>query len=203
MTIDDDPAILNPRSRYVRLGYLTPFESDYVLTVGDHTGGTKRGVKLTPTHFELISSLDPTVNDRQFTNEELGLLGWLAGQGFIALIADDAHPDEFAIIPVPRQEMSYEEILTEGYRVRAGDNEPFFVSELGARFLSLIDGQRTLGQIAEKVKENLLSDPEGRVSVLQNESEYGRTLNQFLSEEAFGLIQSALTSGAITFEPTA
>ena len=203
MTIEYDPAVVNLGVRYARLGYLTPFESGYTLTVGDRTGGEKRGAKLTPAYHRLISSLDPTVDDREFVAEELGLLGWLAGQGFIAVVQRDAGLDDLTMIPVPRREMAFVEDLDEGYLLRVVDEEPFAVSELGARFIPLVDGERTLGQIAEIVKSEILADPEERVTVEQNEKDQGRPFDSFLVEEALVLIRDFATSQAITFEPAA
>jgi len=80
MTPETDPAVVNSGVRYVRLGYLTKFESGYTHTVGDRPGRDKRAAKLTPAYHRLISSLDPTVDDRKFVAGELGLLGWLAGR---------------------------------------------------------------------------------------------------------------------------
>jgi hypothetical protein len=201
MTIEYDPAVVNLGVRYVRLGYLTEFESGYTLTVGDWSGGEQRGVKLTPTYHRLVSSLDPTVDDREFVAEGLGLLGWLAGEGFIALVQADATPEDLAMIPVVRHEIVTVEELEEGYLLRAGDDEPFAVSELGARFLPLMDSERTLGQIAEIVKNEILADPEGRVIVEQEEKKHGRSFDSFLVEEALVLIRDLAKSQAITFEP--
>ena len=203
MTIHYDPAIVNPGIRYVRLGYLTTFESGHTLTVGDRVGGDKRGVKLTPAHYSLITSLDPTVGDREFTAEELGLLGWLAGQGFVALVTGDAGFEDLNVVPVPRRDIAVVEDLDEGYLIRAGDDAPFAVSELGARFLPLVDGERTLGEIAQAVKTEVLAGHEGRVTVEKNEKAQGRTFDSFLVEEALVLIRDFTRAGAITFEPTA
>jgi hypothetical protein len=203
MTIEYDPAVVNLGVRYVRLGYLTPFESGYTLTVGDRTGAEKRGAKLTPAYYRLVSSLDPTVDDREFVAEELGLLAWLAGEGFIALVQADATLDDLTMIPVPRRDIAVVEDLDEGYLLRVGDEEPFTVSELGARFLPLVDGERTLGQIAEIVKNEILADPEEQGTVEQNEKDQGRSFDSFLVEEALVLIRDFATSQAITFEPTA
>lgn len=203
MTIHYDPAIVNSPLRYVRLGYLTPFESGYTLTVGDRTGGEKRGVKLTPAYFALISSLDPTVGDREFTAEELGLLGWLAGQGFLTLVTSDAGLADLTVVPVPRRDIAVDEGLDEGYLIRTGDDAPFAVSELGARFLPHVDGERTLAEIAQAVKTEVLADPEGRLSVEKAEHGQGRTFDSFLVDEALVLIRDFTRSGAITFEPTA
>ena len=203
MTIPYDPAILNPGIRYVRLGYVTPFESGHTLTVGDRAGGDKRGVKLTPAYFTLISSLDPTVGDREFTAEELGLLGWLAGQDFIALVTGDAGFEDLNVVPVPRRDIAVVEDLDEGYLIRAGDDAPFAVSELGARFLPLVDGERTLGEIAQAVKTEVLAGHEGRLAVEKNEKIQGRTFDSFLVDEALVLIRDFTGAGAITFEPTA
>lgn len=203
MTVPYDPAILDPSIRYVRLGYVTPVESGYTLTVGDRTGGNKRGVQLTPAYNSLINSLDPTVGDREFGAEELGLLGWLADQGFIALVKGDAALGDFTVVPVPRRDLAIVEEQEEGYLVRVGDDEPFAVTELGARFLPLIDGARSLGKIAEAVKADLLADAEERLTVEKNEKDQGRTFDSFLAEEAFVLIRDLTSSGAITFEPSA
>jgi len=202
MSIHYDPAILNSGIRYVRLGYVTPFESGYTLTVGDRVGGDKRGVKLTPAYVTLISSLDPTVSDREFTAEELGLLGWLAGEGFIALVRGDASSEDLNVVPVPRRDIAVVEDLDEGYLIRAGDDAPFAVSELGARFLPLVDGERTLGEIAQAVKTEVLAGREGRLIVQQNEEGQGKTPDSVLVDEALVLIRDFSRAGAITFEPT-
>jgi hypothetical protein len=203
MTIQNDPAIATPDIRYVRLGYLTTFENGHTLTVGDRIGGDKRGVKLTPAYHALIGSLDPTVGDRQFAAGELGLLGWLADQGFIALVKGNAALEDLTVVPVPRQGIAVVGDLDEGYLIRIGDDEPFAVSELGSRFLPLVDGERTLGEIADALKTEVLADPEERLSVEKNEKDQGRTFDSFLVEEAFVLIRDFSRSGAITFEPTA
>ena len=203
MTIPYDRAILNPGIRYVRLGYLTAFESGHTLTVGDRAGGDKRGVKLTPAYYTVLSSLDPTVGEREFTAEELGLLGWLAGQGFLALVPDDAGLDGLTMVPVPRRDIAVVENLNEGFLIRAGEDAPFAVSELGARFLPLVDGERTLGEIAQTVKTEVLADHEGRLGVERNDEGQGRTFDSLLVDEALVLIRDFTRSGAITFEPTA
>ena len=203
MTIPYDRAILNPGIRYVRLGYLTAFESGHTLTVGDRAGGDKRGVKLTPAYYTVLSSLDPTVGEREFTAEELGLLGWLAGQGFLALVQDDAGLDGLTMVPVPRRDIAVVEDLDEGFLIRAGEDAPFAVSELGARFLPLVDGERTLGEIAQTVKTAVLADHDGRLSVERNDEGQGRTFDSLLVDEALVLIRDFTRSGAITFEPTA
>jgi hypothetical protein len=202
MTIEYDPAVVNLGVRYVLLGFLTPSESGYTLTVGDRTGGEKRGAKLTPAYHRLVSSLDPTVDDREFAAEELGLLGWLAGRGFIALVQADAAPKNLTMIPVVRRGIAIVENLDEGYLLQVGDDEPFVVSELGVRFLPLIDGERSLGQIAETVKNEILANPAEQGTVEQNEKEQGRTFDSFLMEEALVLIRDLTKSQAITFEPT-
>jgi hypothetical protein len=202
MTIEYDPAVVNLGVRYVLLGFLTPSESGYTLTVGDRAGGEKRGAKLTPAYHRVVSSLDPTVADREFAAEELGLLGWLAGRGFIALVQADAGLEDLTMIPVVRRGIVIVEGLEDGYLLRAGDDEPFAVSELGARFLPLMDGERTLGQIAEIVKTEILADPEERAGVEQEEKKHGRSFDSFLMEEALVLIRDLTKSQAITFEPT-
>ena len=203
MTIPYDRAILNPGIRYVRLGYLTAFETGHTLTVGDRAGGDKRGVKLTPAYYTVLSSLDPTVGEREFTAEELGLLGWLAGQGFLALVPDDAGLDGLTMVPVPRRDIAVVEDLDEGFLIRAGEDAPFAVSELGARFLPLVDGERTLGEIAQTVKTEVLADHDGRLSVERTDEGQGRTFDSLLVDEALVLIRDFTRSGAITFEPTA
>jgi hypothetical protein len=202
MTLEYDPAVANLGVRYVLLGFLTPSESGYTLTVGDRTGGEKRGAKLTPAYHRLVSSLDPTVDDREFVAEELGLLGWLAGRGFIALVQAGAGLEDLTMIPVVRRGIEIVEELDEGYLLRAGDDEPFAVSELGARFLPLMDGERTLGQIAQMVKNEILANPAEQGTVEQNEKREGRSFDSFLVEEALVLIRDLTKSQAITFEPT-
>jgi len=201
MSIRYDPASANPGVRYVRLGYLTTFESGQTLTVGDRIGGTKRGAKLTPAYYALLDSLDPTVGDREFPAAELGLLGWLADQGLIAVVTDGADLTELTMVPVPRREMAIVEELEDGYILRVSEKQPFLVSGLGARFLSLMDGERSLAEIARAVKTEVLADPAVRLAVQDDEREQGRTFDSVLVDEALALIRDLARSGGVSFEP--
>jgi hypothetical protein len=201
MANDYDPAVAIPGIRYVRLGYLTTFESGYTLTVGDRIGGNKRQAKLKPAYHSMLSSLDPTVGDREFSAGAVGLLGWLAQEGLLALVKDDDILDDLDMVPVPRRVMAFVEDLEEGYLLRVGDDEPFAISELGARFLPYMDGVRTLAEIAGLVKGEILDDPEERPTVETNEREQGRTFDSFLKEDALVLIRDMTRSGAVSFEP--
>jgi hypothetical protein len=203
MTIENDPAVVNSGVRYVRLGYLTKFESGYTLTVGDRIGGDKRGAKLTPPYYRLLSSLDPTIDDREFAAGEVGLLEWLAGQGLVALVRDDAALEDLTMIPVPRRDMAFVKNLDEGYVLQVVDEEPFVVSEIGRRFIPFVDGDRTLGEIAEIVKSEILLKREEEDAADPDEKDQRRSLDLFFMEEALALIRDFAPSQAITFEPTA
>jgi len=203
MTIENDPAVGNSGVRYARLGYFTWFESGYTITVGDRIGGDKRAAKLTPPNHRFLSSLDPTVDDREFAAGELAMLEWLAGQGLVALVRADAALEDLTMIPVARRDMAFVEDLDEGYLLQVVDGEPFAVSKIGAQFIPFFDGDRTLGEIAEIVKSEILANPEEQGSVEQIEKEQGRSLDSFLVEEALVLIRDFAPSQAITFEPTA
>jgi hypothetical protein len=201
MTTEHDPAVVNSGVRYARLGYLTEFESGYTLTVGDRIGGDKRGAKLTPPYHRLLSSLDPTVDDREFAAGEAGLLEWLAGQGLVALVRAAAALEDLTMIPVPRRDMAFVKDLDEGYLLQVVDGEPFAVSEIGRRFIPFVDGDRTLGEIAEIVKSEILIKPEEGETVDQNEKDRLRSIDLFLVEEALVLIRDFAPSQAMTFEP--
>jgi hypothetical protein len=203
LTIENDPAVVNSGVRYVRLGYLTKFESGYTLTVGDRIGGDKRGAKLTPPYYRLLSSLDPTIDDREFAAGEVGLLEWLAGQGLVALVRDDAALEDLTMIPVPRRDMAFVKNLDEGYVLQVVDEEPFVVSEIGRRFIPFVDGDRTLGEIAEIVKSEILLKREEEDAADPDEKDQRRSLDLFFMEEALALIRDFAPSQAITFEPTA
>jgi hypothetical protein len=203
MTSENDPAVVNSGVRYARLGYLTKFESGYTLTVGDRIGGNKRGAKLTPPYYRLLSSLDPTVDDREFAAGEVGLLEWLAGQGLVALVPADATLEDLTMIPVPRRRLGFVKDPDDGHLLKVVDEEPFAVSNVGAQFIPFVDGDRTLGEIAEIVKSEILANPEEQGTVEQIEKEQGRSLDSFLVEEALVLIRDFAPSQAMTFEPTA
>jgi hypothetical protein len=201
MTID--PAVGNSGVRYARMGYFTWFESGYIITVGDRIGGDKRAAKLTPPNHRFLSSLDPTVDDREFAAGELAMLEWLAGQGLVALVPADATLEDLTMIPVPRRRMGFVKDLDEGHLLKVVDEEPFAVSNIGAQFIPFVDGDRTLGEIAEIVKSEILANPEEQGSVEQIEKDRGRSLDSVLVEEALVLIRDFAPSQAITFEPTA
>jgi hypothetical protein len=107
------------------------------------------------------------------------------------------------MIPVPRRRMASVKDLDEGYLVQVVDEEPFSVSKVGAQFIPFIDGDRTLGEIAEIVKSEILANPEEQGTVEQIEKDQGRSLDSFLVEEALVLIRNFAPSQAMTFEPTA
>jgi hypothetical protein len=201
MTIENDPAVGNSGVRYARLGYFTWFESGYTITVGDRIGGDKRAAKLTPPNHRFLSSLDPTVDDREFATGELALLEWLAGQGLVALVSANATLADLTMIPVPRRDMAFVEELDEGYLLQVVDGEPFAVSKIGAQFIPFFDGDRTLGEIAEILKGEILANPEEQGTVEQIEKDRGRSLDSVLLEEALVLIRDFAPSQAITFEP--
>ena len=201
MTID--PAVGNSGVRYARLGYFTWFESGYTITVGDRIGGDKRAAKLTPPNHRFLSSLDPTVDDREFAAGELAMLEWLAGQGLVALVPGDAALEDLTMIPVARRDMAFVEDLDEGYLLQVVDGEPFAVSKIGAQFIPFFDGDRTLGEIAEIVKSEILIQREEEEAAEQNEKDQDRSFDLFLVEEALVLIRDFAKSQAITFEPTA
>ena len=201
MTID--PAVGNSGVRYARLGYFTWFESGYTITVGDRIGGDKRAAKLTPPNHRFLSSLDPTVDDREFAAGELAMLEWLAGQGLVALVRADAALEDLTMIPVARRDMAFVEDLDEGYLLQVVDGEPFAVSKIGAQFIPFFDGDRTLGEIAEIVKSEILIQREEEEAAEQNEKDQDRSFDLFLVEEALVLIRDFAKSQAITFEPTA
>jgi hypothetical protein len=201
MTIENDPAVGNSGVRYARLGYFTWFESGYTITVGDRIGGDKRAAKLTPPNHRFLSSLDPTADDREFAAGELALLEWLAGQGLVALVSANAALEDLTMIPVPRRDMAFVEELDEGYLLQVVDGEPFAVSKIGAQFIPFFDGDRTLGEIAEILKGEILANPEEQGTVEQIEKDRGRSLDSVLLEEALVLIRDFAPSQAITFEP--
>lgn len=185
----------------VRLGYLTHFETSSTLTVGDYVGGKKLGMKLTPEHVALLSSLDPTVNDREFVSEHLGLITWMAEQGFLLIVKSDADAKDLNIVPVPRREVNIDKAVKNGYRVLTNNGEPFIVTELGVRLLSAIDGQATLGEIVEGVKQAIINNPEEQLLIAKNEKESGKSFDLMLLDEALALIKATLTSRALSYEP--
>jgi hypothetical protein len=202
MTLENDPAVGNSGVRYARLGYFTWFESGYTLTVGDRIGGDKRAAKLTPPNHRFLSSLDPTADDREFAAGELALLEWLAGQGLVAPVPANAALRDLTMIPVPRRRMASVKDLDEGYLVQVVDEEPFSVSIVGAQFIPFIDGDRTLGEIAELVKSEILIKREEAEAADEDEKDQRRSFDSFLVEEALVLIRDFAPSQAITFEPT-
>jgi hypothetical protein len=203
MTSETDPAVANPGVRYARLGYFTKFDSGYTLTVGDRIGGDKRGAKLTAPYHRLLSSLDPTVDDREFAAGELGLLEWLAGEGLVALVRADAALADLTMIPVPRRGMGFVKDLDGGRLLKVVDEEPFAVSEIGRRFIPFVDGERTLGEVAEMVKSEFLMKREEEDAAEQTEIDQLRSIDLFLIEEALVLIRDFAPSQAMTFEPKA
>jgi hypothetical protein len=203
MTSENDRAVVNSGVRYARLGYFTWFESGYTLTVGDRIGGDKRAAKLTPPNHRFLSSLDPTADDREFTAGELALLEWLAGQGLVAPVPANATLEDLTMIPVPRRRMGLFKDLDGGRLLKVVDEEPFAVSEIGRRFIPFVDGERTLGEVAEMVKSEFLMKREEEDAAKQTEIDQLRSIDLFFIEEALVLIRDFAPSQAMTFEPTA
>lgn len=197
-----EPSIFKSDVWVVRLGYFSNFKGGHSITVGDRIGGLKRGLGLPPEYYELLSSVDPTVHNREFTLEEQAMLCWMDEHEIVSLIRGGTDLADFGVIPVPRQAMTLVEDLRQGYRIRVGDLETISISELGARFLPLIDGHRTLGEIAAVIKRDTLANPSDRNVIRKNEEKQGRTFDSFLREEAFIFIRQTMNSGAMTFEST-
>ena len=185
----------------IRLGYVTEFPTGHTLTVGDRIGGEKRGVRLTAERAALLASLNPMVTDREFDAIQMSLLSWMAEQDLLAVVKSDGALSDLTMILVMRRDVVLEEILDEGYRVHAGDAEPFVISELSGYLIQQIDGRRTVYQMAENVRKQILGTSEGRQAVANNEQEQGRSLDSFLLEDVFELIGLLLKSGAATVEP--
>lgn len=216
MTREFDGEIFHtPGVHMIRLGYLSPLNGGYNLTVVDQPGVTRRGFGLECKDYELLVSIDPTVVDREFSLDQKAILLTLARERAVTFIADVDDLADLDMVPIVRRPLYIAEMLDEGYRIRIGDvdAEPvaesdladasFVVSEYGARFVSLMDGLRTVGEIVTAVEAAALANPRDREAIAVGEKKTGQTFHSYLMAESFTFIKVLANSGATTFEPRA
>lgn len=187
----------------IRLGNLGRINDGYNITVAKQPEGTLRGFGLKKEHFDLVASLDPTVTDREFSPMEQALLLTLARENALAFVKDDDDLAGFNMVPCSRETITLVEALEDGFRLRVNEGELFTISEMGYRFVPLIERNRSVGEIAAIVKQNMLSDPDDREIIDAAVQDQGRSFDSFLAEEAFFFIREMTNSGALTFEPRA
>ncbi|MBD5380669.1 PqqD family protein [Clavibacter sepedonicus] len=189
--------------RVVQLGHIAEFDGRHNMAVQDPLTRKAASYDLTPEALELLLSLDPTETGRVFTPEERRLLQICAGLRMVALVEDGAPLSELPIIPAPRYDVILDAILEDGYRFTSEVDEPFELSEYGARLMSRVDGRTTLGEIALAVKQEALADEEDRAAIRVGEVELQQTFDEYIEDEVYRFIAALRGREAITFEATA
>lgn len=174
-------SIFDEPLRAIPLGHL---DGDLV-TLGDHTGGSIRGVRLHRDQAEAIRRVDPTENLQHRPAEERALIWWLANEGLLILIPERSPEQALGLVPVLRKHLDVEAESEDGYLIRViGSPERFKASEIAAQFIPHFDGGRTLHDITELVGETL-----GDVGSAHE-----------LSEAALNLVTSMMLVGAASVD---
>ncbi|MBF4625625.1 hypothetical protein [Clavibacter sp. VKM Ac-2872] len=186
----------------VPLGYLGEFEGEPNLALLDPLTSKTRNHTLAPETARLLRSIDPTLADQDLDEQERRLLVGYAKLGIVARIGDDAPLSALDVIPVPRVDIILDEVLDDGYRFSSGSDEPFELTEYGARFLTEADGPRTLGEIAEATRDDALAVDADRAAIEEGVARTGQSFERFLMDEAYRLISALRGRVAVTFEAT-
>ncbi|OUE22189.1 hypothetical protein BFL35_08415 [Clavibacter michiganensis] len=186
----------------VPLGYIGEFEGTPNLALLDPLTSKTRNHTLAPETARLLRSIDPTLSDQDLDEQDRRLLAGYAKLGIVALIGDDAPLSALDVIPVPRVDIVLDEVLDDGYRFSSGSDEPFELTEYGARFLTKADGRRTLGEIAEATRDDALGDDADRAAIEEGVARTGQSFERFLMDEAYRLISALQGRVAVTFETT-
>ncbi|MBF4625627.1 hypothetical protein [Clavibacter sp. VKM Ac-2872] len=187
----------------VQLGHIAEFDGLHNMAVQDPLTRKSASYDLTPEALELLLSLDPTETGRVFTPEEHRLLEICTALRMVALVEDGAALSELSFIPAPRYDVVLDAILDDGYRFSSEVDEPFELSEYGARLMSRVDGRKTLGEIALAVKQEALADEEDRAAIRVGEVELQQTFDECIEDEVFRFIAALRGREAVTFEATA
>lgn len=199
-----DPSIFDEPLHIIPLGYFTQVAGEWEVTVGDRPSGMKKfGLRLHREDFELLASLDPGVQNRVFSTRERALLARLAEVGLVRFHRPDSGVEDLDLIPVPRKDFILEEILDEGYRIGIGSNESLTVSEYASRFITKINGTRSVREIVGAIEKEALADPEDAEAIAEYEKESGEPFPKYLYTVAIETVGDLHRSGAATFEPGA
>lgn len=189
-----------PGARVVPLGHI---DADGDLTLGDTVGGTLRGFRLTDEYRNLLADHDRLLSGQGLSAHERALLWWMGNQGMVAIIPAGSAAEALELIPVLRRKLTrVEDAGADGYRIHVDGGESLFASELAARFLPHMDGKRTLGELADVVRRELLENEEDAQAIREAESAEGRDLTDFLAVAALELVIGLLSASAATFERT-
>ncbi|MBF4625623.1 hypothetical protein [Clavibacter sp. VKM Ac-2872] len=186
----------------IQLGHLGVLDGQPNLALQDPLTRRTRHFSPRPEDAELLRSIDPTRTDQDFTEEERRRLVGFARLGIVALYGDDAPLSALDVIPAPRVDIVLDAVLDEGYRFTSASDEPFELTEYGARFLYRVDGRRTLGEIALATRDDALADDADRAAIEEGVQRLGMSFEEFLTEEAYRFVSSLRGRVALTFETT-
>lgn len=170
-------------------------------------------------YVKLLESLDPTVNDRKFTELERALLWWMGNEGYVSLVKVNNSYAELDVIPVPRKSFFIKEVLDDGFLCIVADAFPdgnpteditmkeatpensFVVSDLFQLIHGYFAEHITLGEMLAKAEIELLKNEEFKAGARMIYETSGLTVQASLMEEAFWLIKQLGSIGAMSFEP--
>lgn len=187
--------------RALPLGHIDHASEGDLLTLGDYVGGEIRGRYLAPDQVNALKRVDPTVNLQDRPADERALLWWLANEGMVALVAEKSPEAVLELVAVLRKRLEVVAELEDGFRIQLDDGPiTFEISDLGARLIPHIDGRRSLGEIAELVAVETVSDPENRLLVQEAEEAEGKPFAQFLAEAALDVVAVMWRVGALTVD---
>ena len=184
----------------VLLGRLIEDEGSFRLILESQPSSTMTSLPLSSQQYIFLKSINPIAVKHIFSISEQALIIGLAGRGAVVFVSDDAPLSSLNMIVVPRLQVHVMEKLQDGFRFNVGTDEEFEVSELSYRFASHIDNIRTLGELAELTREEMMRVPEERASIEKHEREENRSFDTFLLDEAFFFIKDFVGSGAVSIE---
>lgn len=203
----------------IRLGHLDTIDGQPTLTLQDPNNQERKSFGLKQETYDMLASLDPTVHDRVFTDEETARLNEFEQLGVVSMVSEEilfeGYP-AFSIVPVFRKPVRIVETLEEGYLFRSEEEgaKDFYLSEYGARFALHSNPASNLLDILHQVEAEALADVDSKEAFLDEEeladfvtddylmpdAEPGEDFNDYLAREAFTFIKNVLDADVATFE---
>ncbi|WP_152642405.1 hypothetical protein [Microbacterium sp. SA39] len=195
-----EPPALSSPFRVLPLGKLDTYENGAaVVTVGAFPGDAPVGVSLVPEFRDFYEALNPSVVVPEAHGGSAQLLKDFAGEGLVKLLP--AHPglQDLDVVVTCVAPVTVKQVGSGSYVLDA-DGREFEVSELAFRMLPLLDGQRTLEEVAVDVRATVLADRAQRAAMEDIERDSGQSFDEMLAEEALLLIRELFDVGVGHFE---
>lgn len=175
-----DPDVFNDRLQIIRLGKLT--KDALTLTFAD-TGATKR-IPLTDEQHSLLANINPTSFTDTYRQSQREFLISLAERDALRILTAASTLNDFDYVLAVEHTLSIGKNPFDSGVFVIGQVGSFNLSDIGSRFLSAVDGRRTVAQIAEHIQQEILRSEDGTSYIRDLAKTTGRPLYAHLTDAA-------------------